>query len=76
MLLSFFVPGGAAGGGWTSYAPLAAVPDYAGVEGHWGVTLWCISLFIISFSSLMGSINYITTIINMRGAACACSACR
>ena len=66
MLLSFFVPGGAAGGGWTNYAPLAAVPDYAGVEGHWGVTLWCISLFIIGFSSLMGSINYITTIINMR----------
>jgi cytochrome c oxidase subunit 1 len=66
MVLSFFVPGGAAGGGWTSYAPLAAVPDYAGVAGPWGVNLWLISLFILGFSSLMGSINYITTIINMR----------
>ncbi len=66
MVLSFFVPGGAAGGGWTSYAPLAAVPDYAGVEGPWGINLWLISLFILGFSSLMGSINYITTIINMR----------
>ncbi len=66
MLLSFVVPGGAAGGGWTSYAPLAAVPDYAGVDGPWGINLWLISLFILGFSSLMGSINYITTIINMR----------
>ena len=63
---SFFVEGGAAGGGWTSYAPLAAVPDYSGVAGPWGVNLWLISLFILGFSSLMGSINYITTIVNMR----------
>ena len=54
MVLSFFVPGG------------AAVPDYAGVGGSWGVNLWCISLFILGFSSLMGSINYVTTLINMR----------
>ena len=66
MLISFFVPGGAAGAGWTSYAPLSAVPDYSGVGGAWGINLWCISLFILGFSSLMGSINYITTIINMR----------
>jgi cytochrome c oxidase subunit I len=66
MIISFFVPGGAAGGGWTSYAPLSAVPEYSGVAGPWGVTLWCISLFILGFSSLMGSINYITTLINMR----------
>ena len=66
MVLSFFVPGGAAGGGWTSYAPLAAVPKYAQVGGEWGTHLWCLSLFILGFSSLMGSINYITTLINMR----------
>ena len=34
--------------------------------GQWGTHLWCMSLFILGFSSLMGSINYITTIINMR----------
>ena len=64
MLASFFVPGGPAAGGWTSYATLAAKAQYTGVE--WGQHLWIISLLILGVSSLMGSINYITTIINMR----------
>ena len=64
MLSSFFVPGGAAAAGWTSYAPLSAVPNYTGVD--WGQDLWAISLIVLGLGSLMGSINYITTIINMR----------
>jgi cytochrome c oxidase subunit 1 len=64
MLASFFVQGGPAAAGWTSYPPLAANPAYTGVL--WGQNLWCISLIILGFSSLMGSVNYITTIINMR----------
>src|SRR5947207_3210883 len=64
MLSSFFVPGGPAAGGWTSYAPLSARAQYTGVE--WGQNLWIISLLILGVSSLMGSINYITTVINMR----------
>ncbi len=64
LLYSFFVPGGAAAGGWTMYATLSAKAQYSGVE--WGVNLWIISLLILGVSSLMGSINYITTIINMR----------
>src|SRR5262249_18487268 len=64
MLSSFFVAGGAAAGGWTSYAPLSAVPVYTGVD--MGQNLWCISLIVLGVSSLMGSINYITTIVNMR----------
>jgi cytochrome c oxidase subunit I len=64
MLASFFVPGGPAAAGWTSYAPLSAVPIYTGV--YWGQDLWCISIIVLGASSLMGSINYITTIINMR----------
>ncbi len=64
MLSSFFVTGGAAAAGWTSYPPLSAVPAYTGVE--WGQNLWCISLMILGFSSLMGSVNYITTVVNMR----------
>jgi cytochrome c oxidase subunit 1 len=64
MLAGFFVPGGHAAGGWTSYAPLTADPVYTGV--YWGQNLWCISLIILAFSSMMGSINYITTLINMR----------
>jgi cytochrome c oxidase subunit I len=64
MMSSFFVPGGPAAGGWTSYAPLSAVPVYTGVT--WGQHLWCISIIVLGVSSLMGSINYITTVINMR----------
>ena len=64
MLSSFFVTGGPAAAGWTSYAPLSAVPIYTGVD--WGQNLWCISIIVLGASSLMGSINYITTIINMR----------
>ncbi len=64
MLSSFFVTGGAAAAGWTSYAPMSAVPNYTGVD--WGQDLWCISLIVLGMGSLMGSINYITTIINMR----------
>jgi cytochrome c oxidase subunit 1 len=64
MLAGFFVPGGHAAAGWTSYAPLAANPVYTGVD--WGQNLWIISLIILGFSSMMGAINYITTIINMR----------
>src|SRR5262250_1496577 len=64
MLSSFFVSGGPAAAGWTSYAPLSAVPVYTGVD--WGQNLWCISLIVLGVSSLMGSINYITTTINMR----------
>jgi cytochrome c oxidase subunit I len=64
MLAGFFVPGGHAASGWTAYAPLSAKAIYTGVG--WGQNLWIISLIILGASSLMGSINYITTIINMR----------
>src|SRR5499425_1864421 len=64
MFSSFFVAGGPAAGGWTSYAPLSAQAVYTGVD--WGQNLWCISLIVLGISSLMGSINYITTVVNMR----------
>jgi len=64
MLAGFFVPGGHAAAGWTAYAPLSAKAAYTGV--NWGQNLWIISLLILGVSSLMGSINYITTIVNMR----------
>jgi cytochrome c oxidase subunit I len=64
MLASFFVPGGPAASGWTAYATLSAKTEYTGV--NWGQNLWIISLIILGASSLMGSINYITTIVNMR----------
>jgi cytochrome c oxidase subunit 1 len=64
MLASFFVPGGPASAGWTSYAPLSARASYTGVD--LGQDFWILSLIILGASSLMGSINYITTIVNMR----------
>ncbi len=64
MIAGFFVPGGHASAGWTGYAPLSVDSEWTGVK--WGLNLWAISLLIQGFSSLVGSINYITTIINMR----------
>ncbi|MGH7475809.1 MAG: cytochrome c oxidase subunit I [Longimicrobiales bacterium] len=64
MLSGFFVQGGHAAAGWTAYPPLSAVPEYSGVA--LGQQLWLISLTVLGFSSLMGAVNYITTVINMR----------
>src|SRR3954463_3305508 len=59
MLFSFFVPGGAAQGGWTSYAPLSIL---AGT----GQTVWLIGMIFLITSSLLGAINFITTVIQLR----------
>ncbi len=64
MVGSFWVEGGAAAAGWTGYAPLSTVPEYTGVG--MGQNLWALSLIVLGASSLMGAVNYITTIINMR----------
>ena len=64
MLASFAVEGGASGAGWTAYAPLSASGEWTGV--YLGQQLWLVSLFILGFSSIAGSVNYVTTVINMR----------
>jgi cytochrome c oxidase subunit 1 len=64
MMSSFFVVGGAANAGWTGYPPLSTTPELSGV--HTGQQLWALSLIVLGFSSLMGAVNYITTIVNMR----------
>jgi cytochrome c oxidase subunit I len=64
MIAGFFVEGGAANAGWTAYAPLSTIPAFSGV--HTGQQLWTLSLILLGFSSLMGAVNYITTIVNMR----------
>ncbi len=59
MFASFFVPGGAAQSGWTSYPPLSDIaPD--------GQTWWLAGMMFLIFSSLLGAINFITTIIQLR----------
>ncbi|MGH9341786.1 MAG: cytochrome c oxidase subunit I [Acidobacteriota bacterium] len=59
MLVSFFVPGGAANSGWTSYPPLADIATT-------GQTMWLIGMIFLATSSLFGAINFITTIIQLR----------
>ena len=64
MIYSFFVPLGPAAAGWTNYPPLSYDPQWTGVgQGH---TLWLVALLITGTSGIMGSLNYITTVVNMR----------
>ncbi len=65
MTLSFFVEGGAGAAGWTSYPPLSSVLSAAPGSGT-GQTLWLMGLTFVGVSSMMGSVNYMTTIIQMR----------
>jgi cytochrome c oxidase subunit 1 len=65
LLASFFVPGGPLNAGWTAYPPLSALPQAAPGSGL-GQTLWLVSIAIFCVSSLLGSLNYITTILVMR----------
>ena len=62
LMLSFLAKGGAACAGWTSYPPLSTQ-----CPGH-GQDLWILSLHILGISSLIGAINLIVTIHNMRTA--------
>src|SRR6266850_1211768 len=59
MVASFFLPGGAAQSGWTSYPPLADIAPT-------GQTMWLFAMVLIITSSLLGSINFIVTIVQMR----------
>ena len=59
MLSSFFFEGGAAQSGWTSYPPLSIIAAR-------GQTVWLLAMVLIITSSLLGSINFITTIVHMR----------
>ncbi|HUR20052.1 MAG TPA: cbb3-type cytochrome c oxidase subunit I [Vicinamibacterales bacterium] len=59
MVASFFLPGGAAASGWTSYAPLSILASS-------GQTAWLIGMCLLIVSSLFGSINIIVTILQLR----------
>ncbi len=59
MLASFFVPGGAANSGWTSYAPLSIIATI-------GQTWWVVGMVFLITSSLLGSVNFIVTIFQLR----------
>src|SRR5260370_161926 len=60
MLVSFFIPGGAAQAGWTSYSPLAtAIPTS-------GQIFWLVGMVFLITSSLLGAVNFLATIIQLR----------
>src|SRR6266702_1940260 len=59
MLLSFLAPGGTANSGWTSYPPLADIATT-------GQTIWLLAMVLLITSSLLGSINFIVTIVQLR----------
>lgn len=65
MVASLFVEGGAASGGWTVYPPLSALPQAMPGSGT-GMTLWLLSMVLFVASSLLGGLNYIVTIVNLR----------
>lgn len=65
MIASLFVESGPASAGWTIYPPLSAVPEAIPGSGL-GMTLWLVSMAIFIAQSLMGSLNYIVTVLNMR----------
>jgi cytochrome c oxidase subunit 1 len=65
MVSSLFVESGPASAGWTVYPPLSALPQAIAGSGA-GMTLWLVSMAVFIASSLMGSLNYIVTVINLR----------
>jgi cytochrome c oxidase subunit 1 len=65
MFISIFVHTGMASAGWTVYPPLSALPQAMSGSGL-GMTLWLASMAIFIASSLLGSLNYIVTVLNLR----------
>ena len=65
MLSSLFIQTGPASGGWTAYPPLSALGE-ANLGSKAGMDLWLVSLALFVISSLLGGLNYVSTVLNMR----------
>ena len=65
LLWSLFVETGPASAGWTIYPPLSALPQAIPGSGM-GMTLWLISIALFVVGGLLGSLNYVVTILNLR----------
>jgi cytochrome c oxidase subunit 1 len=65
MIAAFFIETGPASGGWTVYPPLSALPQ--AMDGSkLGMTFWLVSMSLFIVSSLLGGLNYIVTVLNLR----------
>lgn len=65
MFYSLFISTGPFSGGWTAYPPLSVLPQ-ASIGSGAGMTLWIVSMAFFVVSVLLGGVNYITTILNLR----------
>ena len=65
MFFSLFLSTGPFSGGWVAYPPLSALPQASSGSGA-GMTMWLVSLTLFVVSVLLGGINYITTVLNLR----------
>ena len=65
MFISLFIETGPASGGWVVYPPLSALPQAMSGSGL-GMTMWLVGMALFIASTLLGGINYITTVINLR----------
>jgi cytochrome c oxidase subunit I len=65
MMFSIFIKTGPASGGWVIYPPLSALPQAVNGSGL-GMTLWLVSMVFFVASTLLGGLNYVTTVINLR----------
>src|SRR4029077_1682234 len=66
ILAAFVVPGGAPISGWTGYTPLSGLGEVTGPGEGWGQTMWIISISLFCLASLLGALNFIATLIDMR----------
>jgi cytochrome c oxidase subunit I len=66
IVAAFFVPGGSPISGWTAYPPLSGLGQVTGPGEGWGQTMWIISIALFCGASLMGALNFIATIIDLR----------
>src|SRR6202046_1674255 len=66
ILAAFFVPGGSPISGWTAYPPLSGIGQATGPGEGWGQTMWIVSIALFCGASLMGALNFIATVIDLR----------
>jgi cytochrome c oxidase subunit 1 len=66
LMLAFVIPDGPPIAGWTEYTPLSAIGKDAGPGMQWGASLWGLSIAIFCAASLLGSLNFIATTLDLR----------
>jgi cytochrome c oxidase subunit 1 len=66
LIAAFFVPDGAPISGWTAYTPLSGLGQITGPGEGWSQTMWIVSISLFCLASLLGALNFIATIIDLR----------